>query len=38
MLYKLLIHLVHFNSKYGTEKEAQMHADGLAVLSVMIEV
>ena len=32
------IHLVHFNSKYSSEEEAQKFPDGLAVLAVMIEV
>ena len=32
------IHLVHFNSKYASEEEAQRFSDGIAVLAVMIVV
>lgn len=32
------LHLVHFNLKYGTFGEAAKHMDGLAVVSILVEV
>ena len=30
--------MVHYNSKYGSFNDALLHADGLAVFGIMIEV
>ena len=32
------LHIVHYNSKYGSFAEATQHSDGLAVLAVLIEL
>lgn len=32
------LHIVHYNSKYGSFSEATKHSDGLAVLAILIEV
>jgi len=32
------LHIVHYNSKYESLAEAADHADGLAVLGILIEV
>jgi len=32
------MHMVHFNSKYGNLSNALKYSDGLAVLSVLLEV
>ncbi|NXW61185.1 CAH9 anhydrase, partial [Eurystomus gularis] len=32
------IHVVHYNTKYGSFKEAMIHPDGLAVLGAFLEV
>jgi carbonic anhydrase len=36
--YPAELHMVHYNSKYGTFSEALSHEDGLAVFGIMIEV
>ena len=36
--FPLELHLVHFNSKYGTLGEAVKHPDGLAVIGIMHEL
>ena len=36
--FPLELHLVHYNSKYLTIKEALKYGDGLAVLSVLFEI
>jgi hypothetical protein len=32
------LHIVHYNSKYGSFSEASKHSDGLAGLGVLIEL
>ena len=32
------LHIVHYNSKYGSFAEATRHSDGLAVLGILIEL
>ena len=36
--YPAEIHVVHYNKKYPDFSEASHHADGLAVLGIMVEV
>ncbi|XP_046637027.1 carbonic anhydrase 2-like isoform X1 [Daphnia pulicaria] len=36
--YPAELHMVHYNSKYGTFSEALSHEDGLAVFGIMIEL
>ncbi|MXQ81843.1 hypothetical protein E5288_WYG004854 [Bos mutus] len=38
MRYIIEIHVVHYNSKYGSYEEAQNEPDGLAVLAALVEV
>jgi len=32
------LHIVHYNTKYGTYADATTHSDGLAVLGVFLKV
>lgn len=36
--YPAELHLVHYNTKYGTLTEATKHSDGLAVLGIFLSV
>ncbi|XP_066977821.1 uncharacterized protein [Macrobrachium rosenbergii] len=37
-MFEWMLHLVHYNSKYGNAAEALKHSDGLAVLGIFLEI
>ena len=32
------VHVVHYNSKYGSFTEAQNHKDGLSVIAILFDI